>query len=260
MTKNNKIGVLDSGVGGLSVLKELYKIMPDKNYLFLGDTKNMPYGTKTPDELYIFTKKILNFFIEKDVKNIVFACNTTSATVYERLKEEFKGKITIFPLIQSVIKPSIKNLKDNDTIAVLATKATVKSDKYANEIKKINPKINVVSIDCTGFVEIVENRLYEEKTSLDLIKEKLEIAKKNNAKRIILGCTHYPYLIDIFKNIYDCDYFNPAISLAQIVKDKLDSKPDIKGSIEFYATKSPKDFILSAKTFFDVDYVNLVEL
>ncbi len=256
---NEKIGVLDSGVGGLSVLKELIKLMPDKDYLFLGDTKNMPYGTKTPEQLYSFTKKILDFFISKDVKNVVFACNTTSAVVYDKLNFEYGSKIKIFPLIQSAAKSAIEGLKDDDTICVFATRATVNSNKYFTEIAKINDKINVLNVDCTGFVEIVEKRLYNDPSSIDLIKEKLKIAKENCAKRIILGCTHYPYLVDIFKKIYDVEYFNPASALADVVKNSMKNTSKT-GSIQFFATKSPKDFILSAKMFFDVEKVELVEL
>ncbi|MBQ4645876.1 MAG: glutamate racemase [Candidatus Gastranaerophilales bacterium] len=257
---NNSIGLLDSGVGGLSVLSELYKIMPNKNYVFFGDTKNVPYGTKTSEEIFNYTKDILNFFVSKNIKTAVFACNTTSAVAYDKLKEYFEDKIKIYPLIQSVAKYATEGLKNNDTIAILATKATINSKKYDEELKKYNPNINVLGIDCTGFVEIVENRLYDNKESIELIKEKLEIAKKNNAKKIVLGCTHYPYLIDIFKNIYNVEYFNPANTIAQIVKQDLNDNFNQKGTLEFYVSKNPNDFILSAKTFFDVKEAKLIEI
>ena len=122
------VGLLDSGVGGLSVLAQLYKLMPYKNYIFFGDTKNLPYGTKTPEEIYQFTKEILDFFITKNVKNVVIACNTTSAVAYDKLKNNFEGRLNIYPLIQHAAKYALENLKNNDTIAILATKATVKVD------------------------------------------------------------------------------------------------------------------------------------
>ena len=256
---NNSIGLLDSGVGGLSVLSELYKIMPNKNYIFFGDTKNVPYGTKSPQEIFTYTKNILDFFISKEIKTAVFACNTTSAVAYDELKKHFKDKIKIYPLIQSVANYAIEGLKDDDCIAILATKATINSKKYNEEIKKYNPKINVIGIDCTGFVEIVENRLYDDIDSIKLIKSKLEIAKNNNVKRIVLGCTHYPYLENIFKEILDVEYFNPAKIIAQIVKKDL--KNDYQGGkLEFYVSKNPDDFIKSAKTFFDVKKVDLIDI
>lgn len=256
---NNSIGLLDSGVGGLSVLSELYKIMPDKNYIFFGDTKNVPYGTKTPQEIFNYTKNILEFFISKDIKTAVFACNTTSAVAYDELKNYFQNKIKIYPLIQSVAKHTLDGLNDSDTIAILATKATINSRKYDKEIKKYNPKINVVGIDCTGFVEIVENRLYEKPESIKLIKEKLEIARINNAKKIVMGCTHYPYLESIFKQILNVEYFNPAHAIASIVKNDMKDSTG-SSSIEFFVSKNPDEFIKSAKTFFDVKNATLVEL
>lgn len=259
MKDNCSIGLLDSGVGGLSVLSELYKIMPNKNYIFFGDTKNVPYGTKSGGEIFNLTKNILEYFISRNVRNVVFACNTTSAVAYDELKNYFQDKIKIFPLIQSVAPSAIEGLKDGDTIAILATKATINSKKYETEIKKYNPKINVVGIDCTGFVEIVENRLYNDPASIELIKSKLDIAQKNNAKRIVMGCTHYPYLENIFKSILDVEYFNPAQSLAQIVKKEL-GENETTSKLEFCVSKNPDEFILSAKTFFNVQKASLVEL
>lgn len=247
------IGLMDSGVGGLSVLAEFKKLMPDNNYLYYGDTKNVPYGTKTPDEIFSFTRDILEYFLSRGIQNVAFACNTTSAVAYERLKEYFNNKLNIFPLIQIAAPNAIKGLKDDDTIAVLATRATVNSKKYSNEIKKINPNINVVEIDCTGFVEIVENRLYEDSASIELIKEKLKLAQ--NAKRIILGCTHYPYLTNIFKKFLDVEYFNPAKCLAEVVQSNIDFSGN--GEVEFVVSNNPKEFKLSAKTFFEVKKVTL---
>ncbi len=256
---NEYIGVLDSGVGGLSILSELYKAMPDKNYIYVGDTKNIPYGTKTPLEVYSYTKEILNYFLKNNVKNVVIACNTTSAVAYDELKNEFKDRLKIFPLIQSIASCAIEGLKDKDKIALLATRATVNSKKYEQEIHEINSKIEVISIDCTGFVEIVENRLYEEDKSIDLIKSKLDKVEKSGAKRVILGCTHYPYLVDIFRKILDVEYFNPAISLAQKVKNEINFNGN--GEIKFYSTINPDEFKKSAKTFFDIKgNVELIEL
>lgn len=252
------IGVLDSGVGGLSVLAELNRLMPQNNYIYFGDTKNIPYGTKKKEEIFNYTKNILDFFLTKNVKNIVFACNTTSAVAYEELKKTFEGRLNIFPLIQSITKNAIEGLKDSDTIVVLATKATINSKKYEEEIKKINPLIKVFSLDCTGFVEIVEQRLYEDKSSIALIESKLNLVKESGAKRAILGCTHYPYLVPLFKKFLDIEYFNPAKSLAKIVQKNINIKGE--GEKKFFVSKDPKEFILSAKTFFEVDKAELINL
>ena len=253
------IAIFDSGIGGLSVLAKAIELMPQKNYIYYADTRNVPYGTKSPQEIFNYTKNILEFFISKEIKTAVFACNTTSAVAYDELKNYFQDKIKIYPLIQSVAKSATENLKDNDTIAILATKATINSKKYNEEIKKYNPNLNVVGIDCTGFVEIVENRLYNDPNSIDLIKSKLKIAQENNAKRIVLGCTHYPYLESIFKTILDVEYFNPAKTIAQIVKNDTKDNLSNESVFEFYVSKNPNDFIKSAKMFFDIKEAKLVE-
>jgi len=255
----NYIGVLDSGVGGLSILSELTKALPKQNFLFFGDTLNMPYGTKTPKEIYNFTKNILDFFVSKGIKTAVFACNTTSAVAYNDLKKDYEGILKIFPLIQTCKHGFVEGLKDNDTVAVLATKATVNSKKYNEVINEINPKINVFGIDCTGFVEIVENRLYNDPDSIKLIKEKLDTVKNLKAKKVILGCTHYPYLIDIFKKyLNDVDYFNPAKYLSGVVKQEANTIEGC-GDIVFYVSKDPEQFRLSAKTFFNIQTkINLI--
>ncbi len=260
MTNKEYIGLLDSGVGGLSVLSKVVDLMPSANYIFFGDTKNIPYGTKTPDEIFNFTKDILYYFLENNVKNVVIACNTTSAVAYSRLREEFSGKLKIFPLIQSAAPSIAQGLNDYDTVAVLATRATINSREYQKQINKINPKINVLGIDCTGFVEIVENRLYEDPASIRLIKSKLEIAKSHNAKKVVMGCTHYPYLEEIFKTIFDVEYFNPAVSISKKVKNEvnLDNCKDSK--LRFVVSKNPEEFIKSAKMFFEVKEAQLVDL
>ncbi len=252
------IGVLDSGVGGLSVLSKLVEKMPKNNFIYFGDTKNIPYGVKKPCEIFQFTKNILDFFLTKNVENVVFACNTTSAVAYDELRKCFEGKLNIFPLIQTAAPFAVQGLKNGDTIAVLATRATINSKKYEIEIKKHNPNLNVVSLDCTGFVEIVEQRLYDDKKSLDLIKSKLDLIRNQNVARAILGCTHYPYLVPIFKNILDVEYFDPALCAAEVVQKNVSKEGE--GEILFFASKSPEEFVLSAKTFFDVNSVEFVQI
>ena len=114
-------------------------------------------------------------------------------------------------------------------------------------------------MDCTGFVEIVENRLYNDSDSINLIKSKLNIVKENNAKRVVMGCTHYPYLESIFKSILDVEYFDPAISLAQAVKENIKNAA-LGNDKKFFVSKDPDNFIESAKMFFKVDKADLVEL
>ncbi len=254
MTYSDTIGVMDSGVGGLTILNELVKVLPSSKFIYFGDTQNLPYGCKSKDEILFFNKNILNFFLTLGVKDVVIACNTTSALTYEDLKKEFESKgLRIFPLIQSVAYDAAFGLNDGDCICVLSTAATAKSGKYASEIKKVNPSLRVVEIPCPGFTEIVENRLYDTKESHKAIEEKMKIALENGAKRIILGCTHYPYLLNLLSEFAPREiFFNPSKSLAKSVSAIIKNTDD-KGDVEFYVTKNPEEFKNSGKMFFDID-------
>ena len=262
MTQKLTLGVMDSGVGGLTILKELVHKMPNCNYLYLGDTANLPYGSKSKDEILFFNKNILNFFVEKGVNDVVIACNTTSALTYEDLKKEFEPKgLKIFPLIQSIVKSAIEGLNDGDCICVLSTLATANSKKYSSEIHKLNPNIKVVEIPCSGFVEIVENRKYDTPEAYKLVEEKMQIVLENKAKRVILGCTHYPYLICLLEKFAPREiFFNPSCALADEVSSRLECDTT-KGKIDFYVTKDPLEFKQSAKLFFDIqDEVKCIKM
>ncbi|HPT42184.1 MAG TPA: glutamate racemase, partial [Candidatus Gastranaerophilaceae bacterium] len=136
------IAFFDSGVGGITVFKKVKELLPYENYIYFGDLKNLPYGEKTSEELYKFVDNILKFFEKQDVKAVVMACNTTSATVYEKLKDNYGFKI--YPIIQA----SAKEISQIQTkkVGVFATNATIKSGIYAKELKKYNPDLEVFEI------------------------------------------------------------------------------------------------------------------
>lgn len=260
--KDKAIGVMDSGVGGLTVLKQLLNVMPSENYLYFGDTKNLPYGEKTKEQLIEIVKEIFDFFEKQNVKAVVLACNTTSATAYEELKDKYSFKI--YPLIQTVSKCVVLD-KSLDRIGVMATQATVNSQKYTSELKKNNPAIEVFEQACPKWVPIVENQIkdYDEKT---VITEYLNNVLAFNPKKIILGCTHYPYLLDKLAKYAPQDLFiNPAQLFANYIKQDL-LKCNIlntvsSGSVSYFASSGPDVFKKNAKLFLEIDSVpQLVEL
>lgn len=252
--KNDELtGVFDSGVGGLSILKEL--IPYGGHYLYFGDTKNLPYGNKTKDEIINFTRDIIKFFINKGAKKVIMACNTSSALAYETLNLEFGHKIKIYPLIQTVA-PYIA--KESDVIGVMATEGTVKSQTYTKEIKKVNSDIKVYELACPDFVKIVENGLYNEKESIDYIKEHLDILLHKGCKKIVLGCTHYPYLLPILTKWADEKTFiNPALYMTNLVKNNFYNG---SSKVEFFVSSSPEKFRKNASIFMEIkEGVELVE-
>lgn len=250
------IGIFDSGVGGLSILSELEKVMPGEHYIYFGDTKNLPYGNKSQEEIIKFGEEIMTFFVTKGVQHVVVACNTSSALSYDTLKMRFPN-IKIYPLIQSVAQ----SLAKYNSLAILATEGTVNAQKYTSEIKKYNRNAEVYEIPCDGFVEIVENGLYDAPSTLELIDMRLEGLP--DVQKIVLGCTHYPYLLDVLDKFIDKENFiNPSKIFAKKVQE--DIERENQGVIfdlpkkEFYVSANPDKFIENSKIFYDIkDEVHL---
>ncbi len=252
--KNKPIGVMDSGVGGLTVLKQMVELCPQEDYIYIGDTKNLPYGEKSKEELISIAKKIFDYFESKQVKAVIMACNTTSATVYDEFKDKYS--FTIYPLIQIASK-CITMDKKLTKIAVMATKATVNSHKYKQELQKNNPNVEVFEQACPMWVPIVEKNItdFDEK---QVICEYLDNVLEFNPQKIILGCTHYPYLLNRIEKYAAKDLFiNPARIFANYVtvdlktNNKLKQPQNIqrKGHIEYFASSAPEDFKKNAEIF-----------
>ena len=252
MDKSDKyrpIGLFDSGVGGLTVYKELKTLLSSEDYIYLGDTLNMPYGEKSENELTEIARKIFDFFAAKHVKAVVMACNTTSAICYDKLKDDYDFKI--YPVIQSVSK-IISNLTVN-RIGVFAAPATVNSHAYS---KYIVGK-DVFEVACPEWVKIVENNEILTQDSIQKVKSKIDEMMEFRPEKIILGCTHYPYLADIIGQFYKKEnLINPAKYFAEFIKEDL-SKCDLLGVNgggyeNIYVSAEPVKFMLSAEKFYEI--------
>ena len=252
-----KIGVFDSGVGGLSILKVLKSQMPHDDFIYFGDTKNIPYGSKSKEDIINFGRNTLNFFKEKNVENVVVACNTSSALAYETLKREYP-ELNIFPLIQTVASKISKYNK----IAVWATVGTIKSGKYKEEILKYNKNAEVFEIPCPEFVGVVENSLYDDEKSIDLVNKTYTDTMKLCPDKIILGCTHYPYILKMLKDVQNSEIFiDPASIFVEEIKKSFLDVQNVKtfGKVEFWVSLEPDKFIKNAKPFYEINSeVNLV--
>src|SRR5574344_414300 len=179
---NRPVGFFDSGVGGLTVLNRVQKVIPNEKYIYFGDTKNMPYGEKTETQLIEFADNIFKFFERNGVKVVVMACNTTSAIVYEKLKNNYNFKI--YPIVQSVAKV-FANL-NIQRIGIFATPATINSHIYSKEISKYNKNIEVFELACPEWVKIVEENRENEPESDKLIKIYLDKMMLNKPDKIVL--------------------------------------------------------------------------
>lgn len=246
-SRNKPIGVFDSGVGGLSVLKELINIFPNENFKYLGDTLRMPYGTKKPEEVRNFTYECLNYLFNENIKAAVIACNT--ATCYGL---EYSTKKINIPII-GVVEPACSyasEISKNKKIALIATDGTVKSKVYNKTIKKFDVNICLEGVGAPDLVLDIEKGNFNNEKVKDTIRYYLS-KFKINYDTLILGCTHFPLAIKVFKKIYEengrvVNLVDPANRTALSLKDVLlkanllndESNP----SIDFYTTGNIEAF------------------
>lgn len=186
------VGIFDSGLGGLTVIKELLKEIPGISITYFGDTARLPYGTKSKKSILKYSKKNTEFLIKKRAKIIVIACNTSSAIATDFLKKKFK--IPIFNVIEPAVESAILKTKNNK-IGIIATPSTIKSCAYQKKIKeKSKKKIFIYSQDCPLFVPLIEEGWLEDKITKGVAEKYLKPFKKKGIDTLILGCTHYPLI------------------------------------------------------------------
>lgn len=187
---NKPIGIFDSGLGGLTVLKVLAKNFPNESFVYLGDIARLPYGNKSPETIRKYGDQILRFLKDQNVKAMVIACNSAS-TVY--LGEKFFEGIPLFNVIEPGSLAALKK-SDDKKIAVLGTAATVNSHAYQKTLTKLDPKASVTEKACPLFVPLVEEGVVNNEITDLVIKRYLEGIKQAGISTVILGCTHYPVL------------------------------------------------------------------
>ena len=249
------IGVFDSGVGGLTVLNSIKSLLPNENIIYIGDNYHCPYGDKTPAQLFKYASGIVEYFIKQNVKLIVLACNTTSSTVLERLQMTYP-EVMIIGVIDATVNDFI-NRKVANTL-IIATVATIKSNKYPETIKQINSKIETFSLATPKLVPLVESGKYKEGI-YDVLHEYLD-EYKERIQSIILGCTHYPILKEQIENVLpNIEYVSSSEAISKSVKDILSKKKLLNlnknNYIKIYTTGDVDEFIYSSSGFFD--YTNL---
>ena len=193
------IGLLDSGVGGLTVAREIFRNMPRENIVYFGDTLHLPYGPRLLDQVKKFVFQIMDFLvIEKKVKAAVLACNTATSAALEDVKEKYD--IPVFGTINSVTRRAYE-LSQNKRIGVIGTEGTVNSQAYQKSLLEINPRLRVFSAACPGFVDLVEQGKFSGKEVEEMAHKYLDGLCESKVDVLILGCTHFPYLIPVIKKI-----------------------------------------------------------
>ena len=259
------IGVFDSGIGGLTVLKEIRKVLPNEKIFYFGDTARVPYGEKTKELITRYSKEIVEFLLDKEVSAIVVACNTATALALEELRKTFK--IPIIGVIKAGAKTAINTTKSGN-IGVIGTKATVNSKRYEEEIKKLSENVKVIAKACPLFVPAVEEGILDGKLVNQIIKTYLDDFEKE-IDTLILGCTHYPLLKSAIGKIYtNLNIVDPARETALDLKEILEEKNLLKNDatknreVKYYVTDGKDKFKEIGIMFLDenIEKVELVKL
>ena len=209
--KNAAIGVFDSGVGGLTVAREIIRQLPEESITYFGDTARVPYGSKSKDTIIRYSRQIIRFLKTKNVKAIVVACNTASA--FDTIEKEID--IPIIGVVKPGAKSAVESTK-NKRIGIIGTEGTIKSELYTQYIHSIDPEITVVGKACPLFVPLVEEGMLHDSVTDEVASRYLESMKEENIDSLILGCTHYPLLRSTMRRLMgeDVTLVNPAYETA----------------------------------------------
>lgn len=260
--KNDPIGIFDSGIGGLTVVKEIMQALPNENLIYLGDTARVPYGTRDKDVITKFSLELTQFLLKKKVKMLVVACNTISATCLDKIEA-----ISPVPVL-GVIKPTVERavgITKNKKIGVIGTRATVNSRVYENQTQALNNNIQTISQACPLFVPLAEEGLLTHPSTKLIAQEYLSKFKNNNIDTLILGCTHYPLLKIIIHETLgpDITLVDSAQPTAQELKKVLQKNNLLntgnKPAITLYVTDAPERVYQTANLFFENKFPGTLE-
>lgn len=249
------IGMFDSGCGGLTVLKEYIKKLPNEDFIYYGDTAHLPYGDKSKEKIIEYSEKIVDFLMNQEVKMIVIACGTASASAYEDLKEKYPN----IP-IKNIIEPTAKLLTD-ENIGVIATKTTIRSKAWENSILKYHPSAKIKSLACPLLVPLIEEG-FTNHSATDLILkdylraffEREDILEKPSISSLILGCTHYPILKNQIQeilgntvNVINVGTYSANDTDQFLKENHFQNSPSHSGKLEFYSSDDFMTFRENAK-------------
>lgn len=243
---NAPIGLFDSGVGGLTILSALQKVLPSENIIYFGDTAHVPYGNKSKNAVTKYSTDIVKFLENKKVKFIIAGCNTASALALPSIKKI--AKVDLLGVLLPAAKEAAKTTK-NGQIAVIATQATVNSNSYKNELKKINKNLKVFQFACPLLVPLIEDKKLLNTLLPTMLEYYLAPVKKCGADTLILGCTHYPIIKKQIAKMLGAKVKlidsaqNTAFETKKILEQKkLLNTNKTKGKIKAYTSDAPKHF------------------
>lgn len=254
MSDSRPIGIFDSGVGGLTIAREIKKVLPNESIIYYGDSKHLPYGNKSPEVIRQYSKNITQFLIEQNCKAIVIACNTASSNALEAIKEVANpSMIPVIDVISPVAEKAAYGF--HQKMGVIATKATVDSGIYKKSIKKHNRHIKVQEMATPLFVPVIEEGLTNTDISKAVISNYLSNKKLKDIDSIILGCTHYPLIEKEITDYYEgkVEVINSPLTVAHALKNVLlknEIQAENKADYTFYVSDITPSFKKLSKKFF----------
>ena len=245
MSDTRPIGVLDSGVGGLTVVRSLVQQLPGEDFIYFGDTAHIPYGNKSRDELFQYASAIIAFLLEQDVKAIVVACGTTSSITLPEM--ESTCPVPLLGVVKSGARSAIRASR-NGKIGIIATQASINSGSYGKNIKEIAVTSQVFPMACPGFVPLVESGQLDGPEVEEAVKEYIFPLMDTGIDTLVMGCTHYPFLATTIKRYVgpDVTLVDPALEtineLSMILKEKQIANQQSIGTGKFYVSGSEQSF------------------
>lgn len=256
------IGVFDSGYGGLTILDKIREVLPEYDYIYLGDNARAPYGTRSFEVVYEFTRQAVNKLFDMGCHLVILACNTASAKALRSIQMNDLPGIDPARRVLGVIRPTVEcvgEISKNQHIGVLATAGTIKSESYPLEIHKLFPEIQVSGTACPMWVSLVENNESQDEGADYFIRKYIDqlLSKDPQIDTIILGCTHFPILLPKIRQ-YIPDHISVIAQgeyVAESLKDYLKRHPEMdakctkNGNCQFYTTEAEEKFSESASTF-----------
>lgn len=245
---NRPIGFFDSGLGGLTCIPYLMKALPDEKIIYFGDTARTPYGSKAASTIMNFSREIADFLVMSNVKMIVIACNTVSATCLDDLQQRFP-QIPILGVIEPAAKQVAGSCTEKNSIGIIGTKVTIASKAYENCISKYNDRLNIHEVACPAFVPLIEEGIIENDIMDLTIKYYMDdFVKKNNLDTVILGCTHYPLISRNISRLYpELNIINPSSIIVKNIENVLRENDMFAENSDFrnvfYASDLSENFI-----------------
>lgn len=263
---NRPIGIFDSGLGGLTVLKEIKELLPGESLVYFGDSGRAPYGTKSRETIIKYTLQDIRFLLNNDVKMIVIACNTASALGLQKIKENFS--LPVIEVIDPGAITGVKNTK-NKKIGVIGTTATINSGAYERAIYKLDSTIEVYTKACPLFVPLVEEGpdWWDNEIAYKIAMEYLLSLKQDKIDTLVLGCTHYPLLEKIISSVMgdQVKLVNSAREAARVVKNIIDKNKiqrdnNIKSVYRYYTSDSVNKFEPLCSAILDIEINSAEEI